>query len=528
MRTVAPVLPRNSHDAGTNGHDYCFATTTASVDVDSRLNPAGGIEALVRLLGSPVGSEPQAAAAGALRNMACWAEARRDIVALGGVESLVLLCDMQAAGCEHAAVHENAAAAIANLADDADCRARVAEIGGLEVLCKLCCTQESDAVLACAAAALGNLADDENNRVKIAEVGGLEPLVSLCAGSTDDVVLESAAAAIANLAYNEGNRKRIAQLSGIEPLVWLCAHSKSEVVLENAAAALGNLAYYNDLNRIRVADTGGLQALVQLCEVGHSEAVLESAAGALRHVIYNNDSNRMRFIKMGGLELLVRLCSSSESEAVIESATAVLRKSVNSAEIAQRLLDAGALPAMLKLEAEWTGTIKSYAIQTLRALERNSRRAWTPPCGKQAKPNLAYMLLPAAHLSNVHADIRKSVVCRRTAGSAMPPKGSGAGGEEAASLVASGGQESVQDLKREMDNVHADLEMIEAWLKSRSGCTVLLPGAHVVSNVGSCSCKKSTAAVVRGCLVCFCLRRAMGIFGGRVGGRDFVCLLLTW
>jgi hypothetical protein len=82
--------------------------------------------------------------------MACWAEARRDIVELGGVDSLVLLCDMQGHG-EHPAVQENAAAAIANLADEPACRARVAEIGGLEVLCALCSTAQSDAVLACAA-----------------------------------------------------------------------------------------------------------------------------------------------------------------------------------------------------------------------------------------------------------------------------------------------------------------------------------------------------------------------------------------
>jgi hypothetical protein len=40
-------------------------------------------------------------------------------------------------------------------------------------------------------------------------------------------------------------------------------------------------------------------------------------------------------------------------------------------------------------------------------------------------------------------------------------------------LAAGGGNASVEDLKREMDNVHADLELFEAWLKSRSACTIL-------------------------------------------------------
>jgi len=86
---------------------------------------------------------------------------------------------------------------------------------------------------------------------------------------------------------------------------------------------------------------------------------------------------------------------------------------------------------------------------------------------------MAYMLLPAAHLSNMQPEIKKSAVCRRAAGSANPPQGGESGVEETALLAADGGKESLEDLKREMDNVHADLEMVEAWLKSRSGCTVL-------------------------------------------------------
>ena len=469
---LVALLQRASDDAVLEGAAVALSNLALTESGRRGVRDAGGIKMLVRLLDPRIGAGAQAAGAGALRNMACWAEARRDIVDLGGVEGLLLLCDPQEHG-ELPAVQENAAAAIANLADDAACRARVAEIGGLEVLCSLCSTAQSDSVLACAAAAIGNLADDETNRVKIAEVGGLEPLVRLCAGSTDDTVLESAAAAIANLAYNESNRKRLAQLSGIEPLVWLCAHSKNEAVLESAAAALGNLAYYNDLNRIRVAETGGLQALVQLCEAAHSEAVLESAAGALRHVIYNNDSNRMRFIKLGGLELLVRLCTTCESEAVLESATAVLRKTVSSPEIAQRLLDAGALGGLLKLEAEWTGTIKTYASQTLRALERKSRRAWIPPSGSLAKPKLAYMLLPAAHLSNMEPELQRKAVWRRPAGSSNPPPGGGEGGELAALLAECRTALSPEEMKREMDNVQADLESVEKWLKARGGCSIL-------------------------------------------------------
>ena len=469
---LVALLQRASDDAVLEGAAVALSNIALTDSGRRGVRDAGGVKVLVRLLDPRIGAGVQAAAAGALRNLACWDEARRDIVDMGGVEGLLLLCDAQGHG-ELPAVQENAAAAIANLADDAACRARVAEIGGLEVLCSLCSTAQSDAVLACAAAAIGNLADDETNRVKIAEVGGLEPLVQLCAGSTDDTVLESAAAAIANLAYNESNRKRIAQLSGIEPLVWLCVHSKNEAVLESAAAAIGNLAYYNDLNRIRVAETGGLQALVHLCEATQSEAVLESASGALRHVIYNNDSNRMRFIKVGGLELLVRLCTTCESEAVLESATAVLRKTVSSAEIAQRLLDAGALGAMLKLEAEWTGTIKTYASQTLRALERKSRRAWFPPSGSLAKPTLAYMLLPAAHLSNMEPQLQKKAVCRRPAGSANPPQGGGAGGELATLLAECRSSLSPEEMTREMDNVQADLESVEAWLERRSGCSIL-------------------------------------------------------
>ena len=216
-------------------------------------------------------------------------------------------------------------------------------------------------------------------------------------------------------------------------------------MLESSAAALGNLAYYNDMNRIRIAEVtpihdfqetthvadgrsicrgfavsllltpstscrhslqmGGLAALAQLCESTSSESVLESAVGALRHVVYNNESNRIRFVKIGGLELLVKLAKNCESEVVLESATAMLRKAVASPEIAHTLIEAGALPALAKLESEWIGTVQSYASATLKCLDKHCRKHWSNPSG-QAQPTAAYMLLPCAHPSSMTPEIR--------------------------------------------------------------------------------------------------------------------------
>mmetsp|Transcript_47487 Transcript_47487/g.113055 ORF Transcript_47487/g.113055 Transcript_47487/m.113055 type:complete len:694 (+) Transcript_47487:45-2126(+) len=445
------LLGRATDDAVVEGSAVALSNLALSDEGRTRVQDAGGVEPLVKVLSSSVGDGAQAAAAGALRNLACSAAGRDKIAEHGGVEKLVaMLAASRAVG-----VQENAAAAIANLADDSPCRERVAQCGGLDLLATLCNTSQSDAVLACTAAALGNLADDDKHRVEIARVGALEPLVRLCASSINDSVLESAAAALANLAYNESNRKRIAQLTGIEPLVWLCAHSRNEAVLESASAALGNLAYYNDMNRIKVAETGGLAALVHLCETSESEAVLEAAAGALRHVVYNNDSNRIKLVKVGGLELLVRLCATSDNEAVLESATAMLRKAVANADIAHKLLDAGALPALSKLESEWTGAVQSYAASTLNLLEKHARRPWNPPSGRSAEPNVAYMLLPAAHPASMTPAVRAKMVVRKM----EQQDGSNADSE--------GG-----DFNMQMDAVHTDLEALEAFIKSRSGARI--------------------------------------------------------
>ena len=147
-----------------------------------------------------------------------------------------------------------------------------------------------------------------------------------------------------------------------------------------------------------------------------------------------------------------------------------------SADIAQRLLDAHALPALLKVEREWTGTIRTYASQTLRALERHHRRAWSPPCAPHGKPTLAYMLLPAAHLSNMQPAIKKKAICRRpTTSRPLLVGGEEAGGEEDRVAVGrwAGQEVSAEELKREMDCVHTDLERVEAWLQGRAGCEIL-------------------------------------------------------
>ena len=155
---------------------------------------------------------------------------------------------------------------------------------------------------------------------------------------------------------------------------------------------------------------------------------------------------------------------------------------MSSADIAQRLLDAHALPALLKVEGEWTGTIRTYASQTLRALQRHHRRAWSPPCAPHGKPTLAYMLLPAAHLSNMQPAIKKSAICRRpTTSHPLRVGGDGAcgagergGADETVAVGRWAGQEvSAEELKREMDCVHTDLERVEAWLQGRAGCEIL-------------------------------------------------------
>mmetsp|Transcript_42278 Transcript_42278/g.99926 ORF Transcript_42278/g.99926 Transcript_42278/m.99926 type:complete len:709 (-) Transcript_42278:314-2440(-) len=452
VELLVNLLEKAGDDAVIEGAAVALSNLALAEQGRAAVIAAGGMPPLVRILSSSeMRDAAHAAAAGALRNLACGAAGRENIISLGGVELLVKHCG----GKSSPGVEENAAAAIANLADDPVCRERVSSCGGLEVLVSLLNSSQTDSVVACAAAALGNLADDDQNRVTIAKVGGLEPLVRLCASSINDAVLESSAAALANLAYNDDNRKRIAQLTGIEPLVWLCAHSKNEAVLESAAAALGNLAYYNDLNRIKVAETGGLQALVSLCEEWTSEPVLEAACGALRHVVYNNDSNRMKFVKMGGLDLLVNLCATCDNEAVLESATAMLRKAVSNADVAHRLLDAGALPALLKLESEWIGTVKSYATQALRSLEKHSRRPWVPPSGALSSPSMAYMLLPCAHPASMTPAIQKQMVMRSSTG------------------VANGASSSAEALNKEMDAVHQDLEAVERWLRARAGTKIV-------------------------------------------------------
>mmetsp|Transcript_27329 Transcript_27329/g.89231 ORF Transcript_27329/g.89231 Transcript_27329/m.89231 type:complete len:324 (-) Transcript_27329:48-1019(-) len=115
---------------------------------------------------------------------------------------------------------------------------------------------------------------------------------------------------------------------------------------------------------------------------------------------------------------------------------------------------------MTKIEQEWSGTVRSYASQTLKALEKNSRRTWTPPSGQTSSPRLAYMMLPCSHPSSMTPAIRKAMISRRSTSNEI---------EEGANMADGA---NLKSLNSEMDNVHRDLTAFEDFLKSRQACEI--------------------------------------------------------
>jgi hypothetical protein len=57
------------------------------------------------------------------------------------------------------------------------------------------------------------------------------------------------------------------------------------------------------------------------------------------------------------------------------------------------------------MQAEWNGTVRSYASGALKNLEKHSRRHWVPSSVGEAGPAAAYMLLPCAHLASMTPEV---------------------------------------------------------------------------------------------------------------------------
>jgi hypothetical protein len=186
-------------------------------------------------------------AAGALSNLACWADAAERMLAAGAAPALVALLSH-----EHFAVARAACGAICNCTAHAADGGRVAELleaGAVPalVVALAAALASGDALAqARAAKALGNLALGGEAARAAALAAGAAPVLVAALGAEDRDVLDAAAGAACNLSLSSGAARALVAAGAVAALSALLPRATAEVARQ-AAGTLRNLAIVAEL-----------------------------------------------------------------------------------------------------------------------------------------------------------------------------------------------------------------------------------------------------------------------------------------
>lgn len=315
------------------------------------IGTAGAITPLVKLLEGSCGDEAQEQAAGALWALADHANNRVTINEAGGIDPLVKLL-----GSPNGRSRAHADLALVRLSLDGTTRPLICE-----KLTSMLADERGTAEQEQAAAALANLArESSENRESILKADGVPRLLRMLQSESREA-REKSASAVARLAYkSRENQNAVARAGGIPMLVSTLTHAASSMkdnielctliasciwhvadgnhdnqtslmkegaippivgvltnpnppLQTNAAGALCCLSRDHPENQAALAKAGAIPPLCTMVRDGTNETKEESAA-ALWALAADNVSNKSLIAKLGGIEPLVNLLVNGVSD----------------------------------------------------------------------------------------------------------------------------------------------------------------------------------------------------------------------
>ncbi|XP_064362008.1 armadillo repeat-containing protein 3 isoform X2 [Dromaius novaehollandiae] len=289
----------------------CLAHLAAEYTSKAQIFEQGGLEPLIRLLGSP---DPDVSK----NSVECIYLLVQDFQSRAAVRELNVIPPLlELLKSEYPVIQLLALKTLEVISNDRETRIILTEHQVLDYLLKILETKEFSDLHVEALAVVGSCLEDVDTMQSIQQTGGLKKLLSFIGVSTVPDVQKNAAKAIAKAAYDSENRKILNEHEVEKYLINLLGNDNDGV---KAAASQAISAMCENLASKRAFGPQGIPQLVQLLS-SDNEEVKEAAVIALANLTAASPSNASAVAEAEGIQPLINTLSAQRDGAIANAAT---------------------------------------------------------------------------------------------------------------------------------------------------------------------------------------------------------------
>ncbi|XP_055661248.1 armadillo repeat-containing protein 3 isoform X1 [Falco peregrinus] len=289
----------------------CLAHMAVEYTTKVQIFEQGGLEPLIRLLGSP---DPDVKK----NSVECIYLLVQDFQSHAAVRALNVIPPLlELLKSEYPVIQLLALKTLEVISKDRETRIMLGENKGLDCLLRILETNEFSDLHAEALAVLGNYLEDVHALQLIQQTGGLKKLLSFIGVSTVPDIQKNAAKAITKAAYDSENRKILNEEEVEKYLINLLETDNDEV---KVAASQAISAMCENLASKHAFGLQGIPQLVQLLS-SDNEEVKEAAVTALANLTAASPRNARAVAEAEGIKPLVNTLNAQRDGAIANAAT---------------------------------------------------------------------------------------------------------------------------------------------------------------------------------------------------------------
>ncbi|XP_062423693.1 armadillo repeat-containing protein 3 isoform X4 [Rhea pennata] len=334
----------------------CLAHMAAEYTSKVQIFEHGGLEPLIRLLGSP---DPDVKK----NSVECIYLLVQDFQSRAAVRELNVIPPLlELLKSEYPVIQLLALKTLEVISNDRETRIILTEHQGLDYLLKILETKEFSDLHVEALAVVGNCLEDVDTMQSIQRTGGLKKLLSFIGVSAVPDVQKNAAKAIAKAAYDSDNRKILNEYEVEKCLINLLGNDDDGVKVATSQAIS---AMCENLASKRAFGPQGIPQLVQLLS-SDNEEVKEAAVIALANLTAASPSNASTVAEAEGIEPLINTLSAQRDGAVANAAT-VLTNMATQEPFRLNILSHGIMSALVGPLRSTNSQVQSKAAFTVAA-----------------------------------------------------------------------------------------------------------------------------------------------------------------
>ncbi|NXN62105.1 ARMC3 protein, partial [Rynchops niger] len=291
----------------------CLAHMAVEYTTKIQIFEQGGLEPLVRLLGSP---DPDVKK----NSLECIYLLVQDFQSHAAVRALNVIPPLlELLKSEYPVIQLLALKTLEEISKDGETRIILGENKGLDCLLQILETNEFSDLHVEALAVLGNCLEDAHTLQLIQQTGGLKKLLSFVGDSTVPDIQKNAAKAITRAAYDSENRKILKEEEVEKCLINLLEINNDGV---KVAASEAISAMCESSASKRALGLQGIPQLVQLLS-SENEEVKEAAVTALANLTAGSPSNARAAAEAEVIEPLVNTLNAQRDGAIANAAAAL-------------------------------------------------------------------------------------------------------------------------------------------------------------------------------------------------------------